>query len=504
MKRIFLFLALLASHAFAQPYGGVIVSSNNLPKPAYQTYGNLNLFVDAAGSDTNACTASGASACLTLQGAINKIPARVRHPVDVTMSAGIFAGAVVSGFSFSPVTQLDGGFLRVRGTLQAATVATGTNSGTATAGTAGSNQTFGTLADGAQAWTVDDLKGKLVAITGGTGINQIRAIVSNTATALTIAGTWTAPNGTSTYEIRSWGTRLDTGVISPASPTIAASGTNVLHVYGNTMSTLPSPMVDFSDIEIDATTSSIGVRVGSLQGFSMERSRVFASSGSSLLFFTTSAHSLRGNDNVFQHASTTGSVFSFSFVTSSVGGGSGVSFTRNLFESNISASSLGFIGGLGMTVTGSQFNMLNAAATAASSALTNSGVLGFQQWNANNFTCASSSTVGISFSDTFSNNGQSAWGGSAFNVTGCATAIVATGRFKVYVSGSSVLTGVTTGISASLGANFQVSSGSTVTGGTQDYLLDTVGFSAATLSSTIAGQTNAIGVPGYGTYVQRL
>lgn len=470
----------------------------------FQTTGNMQLYVDVAGNDAKPCTGTGANACLTLQGALNKVPPRVRHPVNIDMGVGAFAGAVVSGFTFSPVSQLDGGFLRVRGTLQGATVATGTNSGTATAGTAGSNQTFGTLTDGAQTWTVNDLKGKLIAITGGTGVNQIRAIASNTATVITIAGNWTAPNGTSTYQVQSWGTQLNSGVISPASPNFAASGTNVLHVYGNVQATFPSPMVNFSDIEVDATPSTVGVRVGGLQGLALDRCRIFATSGSSSLFFAASAHSLRITDTALQHASTTGGVLSATAATASTAAGTGFSFSRSLFESNTVSSALGFVGGMGTVFTGSQVNMTNAAATATSRIFENNGVLGFQQWNANNFTCASASTVGINFNDTFSNNGQSSWGGSSFNITGCATAIVATGRFKVYVSGSSVLTGVTTGIAASLGANFQVSSGATVTGGTQDYLLDTVGFSAATFTSTISGQTSAIGVPGYGTYVQRL
>lgn len=470
----------------------------------FQTTGNMQLYVDVAGNDAKPCTGTGANACLTLQGALNKVPPRVRHPVNIDMGVGAFAGAVVSGFTFSPVSQLDGGFLRVRGTLQGATVATGTNSGTATAGTAGSNQTFGTLTDGAQTWTVNDLKGKLVAITGGTGVNQIRAIVSNTATVITIAGNWTAPNGTSTYQVRSWGTQLNSGVLSPASPTTAASGTNVLSVYANTTTTSPSPMIDFSDIDMDCTTSGVGVRVGSLQAFSLVRSRVFASSGTCLNLFVSGAHSIRGNDNVFQHAGTGANLFSFAIVSATSGSGAGISLTRNLFEAAVASSAMGFFGGSGITVTGSQFNMTNAAATASSRIIENSGVLGAQQWNANNFTCASASTVGINFIDQFSNNGQSSWGGSAFNVTGCASALTVAGRFKVYISGASVLTGVVTGIAASLGANVQAATGATITGGTQDFLLDGVAFPAATFTSTISGQTSAIGVPGYGTYVQRL
>ena len=68
-------------------------------------------------------------------------------------------------------------------------------SGTATAGGATS------LTDTTQSWTVNDYVGDFLAITGGTGENQVRRITSNTATALTVA-TWTVnPSTDSTYSI---------------------------------------------------------------------------------------------------------------------------------------------------------------------------------------------------------------------------------------------------------------------------------------------------------------
>jgi len=68
-------------------------------------------------------------------------------------------------------------------------------SGTASSG-AGTS-----LTDSTQAWTVNEYVGDFLAITGGTGENQVRRITSNTATALTVA-TWTVnPDNTSTYAI---------------------------------------------------------------------------------------------------------------------------------------------------------------------------------------------------------------------------------------------------------------------------------------------------------------
>ncbi|MEO9294499.1 MAG: hypothetical protein ABI347_02750 [Nitrososphaera sp.] len=76
------------------------------------------------------------------------------------------------------------------------------DSGTATAGSST------TLTDGSKAWTINAYAGLGVKITGGTGSGQVRRIISNTSTALTISnGTddgnqWgTNPDATSTYQI---------------------------------------------------------------------------------------------------------------------------------------------------------------------------------------------------------------------------------------------------------------------------------------------------------------
>lgn len=79
--------------------------------------------------------------------------------------------------------------------LRAYYVTTTTTSGTATAG--GNTS----LTDGGKTWTVNDYVGDFLVITAGTGVNQVRRITSNTATALTVA-TWTDnPSTDSTYTI---------------------------------------------------------------------------------------------------------------------------------------------------------------------------------------------------------------------------------------------------------------------------------------------------------------
>lgn len=70
--------------------------------------------------------------------------------------------------------------------------------GTATGGSAS------TLVKTAAAWVVDAYANKYVKITAGTGSGQCRRVVSNTADTLTVDvadGNWTAPDGTSTFEV---------------------------------------------------------------------------------------------------------------------------------------------------------------------------------------------------------------------------------------------------------------------------------------------------------------
>jgi hypothetical protein len=186
----------------------------------YATTAALNLYVDSTGSDSNACTASGSSACLTIQGAVNKVPKLIRHPVLITVGAGSFAGAYVdghkidNGYANNPSA---GAYLEIQGTLQTATPATGTATGTATGGSAGSTSTFGTLVHGGQTWTVNDLRGKLVTVGSTT-----RVIQSNTADTITVVGTWTNPNG-SAYTIKDWSTVINTAVDLPKTSSTGSS-----------------------------------------------------------------------------------------------------------------------------------------------------------------------------------------------------------------------------------------------------------------------------------------
>lgn len=79
---------------------------------------------------------------------------------------------------------------RVKGTIVVEETGTATSGGATT------------LTDTGKAWVVNEWTGFFVCITAGTGIGQCRSVVSNTATALTVAAWTIQPNATSVYEIK--------------------------------------------------------------------------------------------------------------------------------------------------------------------------------------------------------------------------------------------------------------------------------------------------------------
>lgn len=231
IRAVLVFAALLPFAALAQGTNGTSSVTINrgdlLRNRQYQSVSTLNLFVTSAGSDLNACLDASAP-CLTIPGALSKLPKVLQYPTTISVGTGTFAGALISGFEIKPAG-VAGAWLSIVGTMSNVTPATGTATGTltgATAGTAGT-LTFATATDSGQTWTVNDLRNRWISITGGTGSGQVRAIASNTGTAITIAGAWvTTPTAGSTYAIVTPGTTIDTGVSVPAASSNAASALN--------------------------------------------------------------------------------------------------------------------------------------------------------------------------------------------------------------------------------------------------------------------------------------
>lgn len=200
---------------------------------------NLDLFVSPTGSDSNPCTSSGASACLTIQGAINKIPKALKYRAIVHVAAGSYAGFVVAGFNVDPGIQQVASGIMIDGARLTSTIASGSATGTATSATAGAQDVNGTLTKTAAGWTVDDLKNRFITITGGTGVGQVKMILSNSATVITLSGYFSpVPDGTSTYAIQDASAVISSCVTLPPSASATSLGTTAAaRIQGNSAAT---------------------------------------------------------------------------------------------------------------------------------------------------------------------------------------------------------------------------------------------------------------------------
>lgn len=258
---IFVLVAFLGRPAWATGFGGqptnVIRQGGARTgdinvNPSWATQAALNLFVDPTGSDSNACVASGTSACLTLQGAAGKIPRGVNHPVTIDVAAGTYAGVRFDGFRINP-----GGYIAVNGTLVAATVS-GLQTGTFESGTAGSltTGTWATMTDAGGGWTVNALRGKFVRTLAGTGSGQIRVISSNTATVLTVPGAITAIGADTTYDIVEPGAILNAAAASFA--TISGTSTSSVMNFADNVS-IPGSGFTVRWFKFAAATQSVNL-----------------------------------------------------------------------------------------------------------------------------------------------------------------------------------------------------------------------------------------------------
>ena len=162
-------------------YTGVIKGSTDLVTTAA-----ITMYVRTDGNDNNTCTVnSAAGACLTVQGAVNKIPKRLAHAVIVNIGAGTFGGFTVAGFTADV-----GGSFQMIGTLGTPTLAGGSASGTATGGTTAQ------CIDGGQTWVNNALVGMYALVAG-----EYRIIRSNNGTTLELVGELTATCSGKAYSI---------------------------------------------------------------------------------------------------------------------------------------------------------------------------------------------------------------------------------------------------------------------------------------------------------------
>lgn len=201
-----------------------------LKKKDYATPGDgaVSYFVNAStGDDSNGCT-SALTPCLTIQGALNYVPKLLRDLVTVNVADGNYGCFRISGFTYDTGVQNNNGGLYFTGNLLTATgLATGTATGTSSAGSVGSGTTFGTLTDGTQTWTVNDLRGRLITI----GASKF-VISSNTGTVITTVGSCSTCAGAVAYTIQKPGWNINTACGTTPTP-LSASTANSCQICAN-------------------------------------------------------------------------------------------------------------------------------------------------------------------------------------------------------------------------------------------------------------------------------
>ncbi len=330
------------------------------------------LYVETTGSDSNDGT-SVATALASWAGVLGILKAKkITRPITVEFGIGNFAGISVENFQFDPITPSEGANLLVKGTLINATVATGSATGTATSaasGTFGSTNTFATLTNSGASWTTNDLRGKLLEITAGTGVGQIVPIVSNTATAITVAlASWVGVPSTSTYAIRDWGTVINS-TIQQQPPIGSASVNNALAFVANNSAIARNfAMIRFQDLKFSAASglTTAGVYVQSSPArFSMVRCGVFVtqSSVSGVMAMGKGTFDMTGC--VVDAGSTTAGT-SLSLQNGTFNQSPGATLTNCMFRgSGTGATGVSSVCYTDMTVSGCDFSNVTAMSVAA-------------------------------------------------------------------------------------------------------------------------------------------
>lgn len=450
--------------------GQIAVTPAPIHNPVTYTTAADVLYVDPTGSDTNACTQTGTQACLTIQGAFNKSPQHLYHQLTINVAAGTYAGATISGFTIDPAVQKVTAGILLDGALANVTPTTGTATGTASAGSAGSGSTFGTLTDGTKTWTVNDaaLVGKFVIITGGTGNGQVRVVVSNTATVLTIAGTWTAPTGTSTYALQSPSVNITSAAAAIPAP-LAGTGTvaSGLQILNNSTD---ASMITIRNVNIAVGTSR-AVTCGQTGSVSFVQTTftqgtgagiVATLSGSGKIYMTTSSYIGTGAG-----ISTTSAAVSIttSMVSTSV---SAIGLTR-FSAADVSSTQLVGLNGVVATIS-SLANIATSRVDCLSAALSTALSSG-QQTAATSNQSGSIITVG-----------------GNVGVTNCSVGLMASGLSVISIAPAAVFSGnaLTYGVNAVYGGHIILPTATTtITGVTAEMSVDS-GAAVGTFASLTA------------------
>lgn len=300
------------------------------------TSGNMSLFVDPAGNDSNACTATGFAACLTIgqAGALGKVPKYIRNLVTINVAAGNYAGFFITGFTFDFETpSAAAGLLMVAAAPANVTPTTGSATGTLSSVTSiGTGPGLNTVTDSTAAWTVDDFKGKLFVGTSGTGNGTIRTIVSNTATVITLAAGGTNSYAAATgYAIQTQSVVVTTGTNAAPIPTAGGGlapgiwiGSNVWARSNN------SAAIQLQKFRVNiSTTPALQAYAGADATFVDCAFETSAANGSAVAFNDAASTSAALFSDVYAYASTAGSNLATVNVGNSSGGTPEVGFSNS-------------------------------------------------------------------------------------------------------------------------------------------------------------------------------
>lgn len=258
------------------------------------TTGPIILFVGTNGSDSNSGTDVNAP-CLTIQGALNKLPKKIKHPVTINVAAGTYGAFLASGFQILPADNYltDTSYLHIKGTMvQCVPASTGSATGTLSSfANTNFTGTFAVCTDSSNNMTVNEYEGCYLEFLTGTGsISSVAVparalIVSNDNTSFTCLIPGTAPAANTTYR-----------VIKPASSINIGLGGNPL-VAANNPSQIANPTggsfaacwtncsgLAYAMSDMDLTLSSTLIRGIILQESRLRVScvRIIGASGSSL------------------------------------------------------------------------------------------------------------------------------------------------------------------------------------------------------------------------------
>lgn len=448
-------LTLTLALVLTQP---AVVRGDALRTRQYQTSATVALFVDSTGNDGNTCTGTGTAACATVTGALSKLPRFLRNNVTIDVANGAYTDA----FNVQDFVSNNDSTLTIRGTMVNSTLATGTATGTLTAVNTNTSVAIGTLLDSAQTWTANDLRGKYFVFTSGPASGSMIPIVSNAADFVTLStGGISTPVAGNTYAIQ-----------EPGAVFTTSSLMNIRNINSRSL----VPTVAIERVTLNRPGGST-LAVSGAVSLRMTNVRVLTGA-----FSAVSAASMKSGVlqclNLFAESSGTAATFSANTGAEAEGppfvqlGTSGNGYVRN--------TSTGAAVSLTGVRTGS-FSGVYESATLTGSVVTTSPQGSTSAQSANTYvtcTAGASSNVGISFGQSpSSTSGTWTAANYTFNgnvgITGCSTGVnILMPNARVSMRAPH-FTSVTTAVSLSGGATFDLSSSTPgFTGVTNEFSID--------------------------------